>query len=74
MRLKVEHGDGGVCSCVLAPVTIAVSYVKMSSSPSVPTPRIEIPWSYTHQAEPSVEGGRQYMEKFSLMAVSLAPL
>lgn len=40
---------------VLASVMIAVSYVKMSSCPSVPTSRVEIPPSGTQQAEPSAE-------------------
>ncbi len=43
------------CGCVVASVMIAVSYVKMSSCPPVPTSRVEIPQSDTQQAEISVE-------------------
>lgn len=40
------------CVCLM----IALSYVKMSSCPAVPTSRAEAPSSDTQQAELSVEG------------------
>lgn len=43
-------------ACVFASVMIALSYVKMSSCPSVPSSRGETPSSDTQQAELSVEG------------------
>lgn len=40
---------------VFTSVMIAASYVEVSSCPSVPTSRVEIPLSDTQQAELSVE-------------------
>lgn len=73
-RLNMVVNERG-CVCVFASVMIALSYVKMSSCPSVPTSRAETPSSDTQQAELSVEGedGRWKVQTDVCFPVFLCP-